>query len=93
MVKRWRTRVRFDYSTVEAAPMTEHVRRALEVARTLSPGERELAESILDGLPDDDPDVNTAWAKEAGRRLDGYLKGDIEAYDADEVFAEIAKQV
>jgi putative addiction module component (TIGR02574 family) len=60
---------------------------------TLPPAERaELAENILTSLESLDPEIEKLWAVEAEARVAAFERGEIEAIDADDVFAEIDRQ-
>lgn len=45
----------------------------------------------LDGEPDED--VEAAWLEESERRLDAYLKGEMEAVDGEVVMARIRSRL
>ena len=73
--------------------MGKHVRAALETARKLTRDEQiELVEKILVGLPLEAPEDARKLIDECKRRLAAYDRGEEEAYDADEVFAELRKK-
>ncbi len=60
---------------------------------TLPPAERaELAENILTSLEASDPEIEKLWAVEAEARVAAFERNEIEAIDADDVFAEIDRQ-
>jgi putative addiction module component (TIGR02574 family) len=62
----------------------------LEVARRLPATERAaLVDELLRSLDKPDAEVDALWAKEAEERLAAYDRGDIEAIDAEVVFAEL----
>ncbi|MDZ4251478.1 MAG: addiction module protein [Sulfuritalea sp.] len=72
--------------------MNAHVKELLEEAKKLSVHERiELADLIYADVPVD-PEWEAAWAKEAQSRIEAYRRGEIEAVDADEMHARIAKK-
>ncbi|WP_281984438.1 addiction module protein [Azonexus hydrophilus] len=61
----------------------------LEVAMTLSPSERlDLAELLWVSVDNPDEVANT-WLEEAERRGEALERGEMEAVDADEVFASL----
>lgn len=60
---------------------------------TLPPAERaELAENILTSLESLDPEIEKLWAAESEARVEAFERNEIEAIDADDVFAEIDRQ-
>jgi putative addiction module component (TIGR02574 family) len=62
----------------------------LEVARRLPAKERAaLVDELLRSPDKPDAEVDALWAKEAEERLAAYDRGDIEAIDAEVVFAEL----
>ncbi|AUB82433.1 addiction module protein [Candidatus Thiodictyon syntrophicum] len=57
---------------------------------SLPPQERAaLVEGIIASLDRPDPSLDALWLKEAQDRLAAYDAGELEAIDADEVFAEL----
>jgi putative addiction module component (TIGR02574 family) len=72
------------------APSTETLlRQALE----LSANDRAaLIEGLIVSLDRSDPAVDTLWLKEAESRMAAYRSGELDAIDADEVFAELGRQ-
>ena len=62
----------------------------LEIARRLPAAERAaLVDELLRFLDKPDAEVDALWAKEAEERLAAYDRGEIEAIDAELVFAEL----
>ena len=51
-----------------------------------------LAERLLQSL-DDDNEIEQAWAEEADRRYQAYLKGNEKTFPAEEVLAAIRKEL
>ena len=65
---------------------------AREVAR-LEPAERlMLIERILETVHPTNPEIDKAWLAEAEDRWSAYQRGEMEAFDADEVIAELRKK-
>ncbi|MEX0959211.1 MAG: addiction module protein [Burkholderiales bacterium] len=52
-----------------------------------------LVDALLQSLDKPDPEIEALWAKEAEERLAAYDRGEIEAIDAEEVFAEIRERL
>ena len=73
--------------------MTALVDELSQQARTLSPSDRaRLADELLASLVDDsDPDAETHWENEIGRRVEDIKSGKATLISADEVFAETAR--
>ena len=69
--------------------MSARVDSIFEAAMKLSDDERaELSDLLFYTLPPDRQDeVDKAWAEEAGRRMDAYRRGEVEALDLDETLA------
>jgi putative addiction module component (TIGR02574 family) len=74
----------------EAGALTESLlRQALE----LPANERAtLIEGLIISLDKPDPAVDALWLKEAESRMAAYRSGDLDAVDADQVFAELGRQ-
>lgn len=69
--------------------MNAQVMELLKEAKKLTVNERiELAELIYAEVPVD-PEWEAAWAKEAQSRIEAYRRGEIEAFDAEEMHARI----
>lgn len=69
--------------------MTEAAKHLSLEARKLSPNERlELVDDLLASLNEDDPGIDTRWAKEAEDRLAAYRRGEIKAVPLQEVLAK-----
>ena len=70
--------------------MTKQIQSILDEAVKLPATEKlVLVEGILTSLSTLDEDWNKAWSKEAAARMAEYKAGNIEAIDADDVFAEL----
>jgi len=65
------------------------LRQALEL-----PGNERAAliEGLIISLDKPDPAVGAQWLKEAESRMAAYRSGELEAIDADEVFAQLGRQ-
>jgi putative addiction module component (TIGR02574 family) len=50
-----------------------------------------LVERLLATLDKPDAEIDRAWVEECERRLDGYLRGETTALDADDVLAKHLK--
>lgn len=74
--------------------MSAQVKKLFEQARkTLTIDERiELTDLLLVDTAIPDPEWEAAWAAEAQRRMAAYERGEIEAFDADEVLAELGRE-
>ena len=65
------------------------LRQALE----LPPNERAaLVEGLITSLDKPDPELDALWLKEAESRMAAYRSGELDAVDADQVFAELGRQ-
>lgn len=75
--------------------MTSEAQKIEKQAQSLTAKERaRLALKLIESLdPDDDEDVEELWLDETERRLADYDAGKTEARSADEVFAEIEKNL
>jgi putative addiction module component (TIGR02574 family) len=63
-----------------------------EQARELSPQDRiALVEDVLDSLDRADPDIDRLWAKEAGKRLAAYRRGEVAAKDLSDIIAKYSR--
>ena len=51
-----------------------------------------LIEGLIVSLDKPDPAVDALWLKEAESRMDAYRSGELDAVDADQVFAELGRQ-
>ncbi|MBN8728483.1 MAG: addiction module protein [Xanthomonadales bacterium] len=72
--------------------MSESARELLHQAIQLPAHERAvLADELLASLGSKDSAIDAAWLKEAESRLAAWQRGDVEALDATEVFAELGK--
>lgn len=73
--------------------MSASLKELEEVAKSLSSSDRaRLVQTILESLHSDDPDVAGAWAREIGRRVEAFDRGELVAHPAEDVFVE-ARQV
>ena len=70
--------------------MSASAETLLRQALQLPPIDRAaLVESLITSLDKPDPELDALWLKEAEDRMAAYRAGEIEAIDADEVFAEL----
>ncbi len=70
--------------------MSDSLDRIEKQAQELSADERaRLAESMLESLQVHVAEVETAWADEIERRVAAFDRGEIQAYPAEDVFAEV----
>lgn len=51
-----------------------------------------LVEGLIASLDKPDPALDALWLKEAESRLAAYRSGELDAVDADEVFADLGRQ-
>ena len=51
-----------------------------------------LVEGLIASLDKPDPALDALWLKEAESRLAAYRSGELDAVDADQVFAELGRQ-
>ena len=51
-----------------------------------------LIEGLILSLDQPDPAIDALWLKEAESRLAAYRSGELDAIDADQVFAELGRQ-
>lgn len=52
-----------------------------------------LVENLILSLDKPDPSLDAKWLKEAEDRLAAYHSGELEAADAEQVFAELGKRI
>ena len=72
-----------------AASTETLLRQALE----LPPNDRAaLIEGLIVSLDKPDPSIDALWLKEAESRMAAYRSGELDAVDADQVFAELGRQ-
>jgi len=73
--------------------MNERVKKLSEEIRKLSPEEQaDLMEELLVlTYREPDPEIEKAWAEEARRRWQDYLRGKTKTVPAEEVFAKLGK--
>jgi putative addiction module component (TIGR02574 family) len=70
--------------------MSASAETLLRQALQLPPIDRAaLVESLITSLDKPDSELDAIWLKEAESRMAAYRAGEIEAIDADEVFAEL----
>ncbi|MEQ8694900.1 MAG: addiction module protein [Gammaproteobacteria bacterium] len=70
--------------------MAESVDKLFRKALTLSPNERAgLIDELINSLDQPESSIDRKWADEAEDRLRAYRAGELEAYSAEEVFAEL----
>ena len=70
--------------------MAEQLSELEQQARALSPDDRaRLAEVLLESLQGPPlSEVETAWSREIEERVAAYDRGEVQAYPAEDVFAE-----
>ena len=70
--------------------MADPVADLIERAKSLEPEERvRLVELLLDSLHDEPiAEVEAAWEGEIRRRVEAFERGEVEAFAAEDVFAE-----
>jgi len=74
--------------------MTTSTETVLNQALQLSLNDRVvLVDSLIASINQPDPSLDALWLKEAEDRLAAYHSGEIKAVDAEQVFAELGKQV
>ncbi len=74
--------------------MASPAKIVLDQALRLSPNDRAaLVESLISSLDRPDPTLDDEWLKEAEDRLAAYHSGELAAVDAEQVFAELGKQI
>ncbi len=72
-----------------SGPISSRFDQVLHDALALTPAERaQVAESLLSSLDRPDPAIDRLWFKEAQDRLAAHDRGEMDAIDADDVFAE-----
>ncbi len=70
--------------------MSHETALVLEKALALEAIDRAIVvESLLASLDRPDPAIDALWVAEVRRRLEAYDKGEMDSFDADEVFAEL----
>jgi putative addiction module component (TIGR02574 family) len=70
--------------------MSESLSELEQQARSLSPDDRaRLAEVLLESLQGPPlPEIEATWSREIEERIVAYDRGDLQAYSAEDVFAE-----
>ena len=72
--------------------MSTSAETLLRQALQLSPNDRAaLVEGLITSLDKPDPELDALWLKEAENRMAAYRAGELDAVNADEVFAELGK--
>ena len=72
--------------------MNQRVKTICDEAALLSAEDRiELIERLQASLDPVDDQIEKTWAQESERRLDGYLRGETTARDADQVLQKYLK--
>ena len=74
--------------------MNERVKKLSEEIRKLSPEEQAdlMDELLVLTHREPDPKIEKAWAEEASKRWQAYLRGEVKTVPAEAVFAKIAKK-
>ena len=74
--------------------MTEHAQKLLHQAINLPAIERvALIEGLVESLDKPDPALDAMWLEEARSRIAAYHAGELDAVDADEVFADLGQKI
>jgi putative addiction module component (TIGR02574 family) len=74
--------------------MAASVKAVLDQALKLPPNDRAaLVENLIYSLDKPDPSLDAQWIREAEDRLAAYRSGELAAVDAEQVFAELGKQI
>lgn len=74
--------------------MADSAKAVLDQALKLSPNDRAaLVENLIHSLDKPDPSLDDQWLKEAEDRIAAYRSGELAAVDAEQVFAELGRQV
>ncbi len=74
--------------------MTTSAESVLDQALRLPANDRAaLVENLILSLDKPDPSLDAQWLKEAEDRLAAYRTGELTAIDAEQVFADLGKQV
>ena len=72
--------------------MTALAKNILQQAIQLPAGERAiLADELIESLAVVDPALDAIWLREAQSRLTAYRNGELQAVDAEAVFADLGK--
>ena len=72
-----------------AASTENLLRQALELPAN---DRAALVEGLILSLDKPDPAIDALWLKEAESRMAAYRSGELDAVDADQVFAELGRQ-
>jgi putative addiction module component (TIGR02574 family) len=74
--------------------MNERVKKLSEEIRKLTPEEQAdlMDELLVLTHREPDPAIEKAWAGEAKRRWQAYLRGEVKTIPAEEVFAKVGKK-
>ena len=74
--------------------MTELARKLLHQAMMLPAPERAaLVEGLVESLDKPGPSLDALWLREAESRIAAYRAGELEAVDAEKVFAELGQKI
>ena len=74
--------------------MSQSAKAILHQALELPSNDRAaLVEGLIASLDKPDPALDAMWLKEAEDRLAAYRTGELDAIDADRVFAELGKEI
>ena len=73
--------------------MSASAETLLRQALDLPPNERAaLVEGLITSLDKPDAELDALWLKEADSRMAAYRSGELDAVDADQVFAELGRR-
>lgn len=73
--------------------MSATARKLLQQAMKLPAPERAaLVEGLVESLDKPDPALDAMWLKEAESRIAAYRAGELDAVDAEDVFAELGQK-
>jgi putative addiction module component (TIGR02574 family) len=74
--------------------MSQSAKAILHQALELPSNDRAaLVEGLIASLDKPDPALDAIWLKEAEDRLAAYRSGELDAIDAERVFAELGKEI
>ena len=75
-------------------PMPQSAKVILHQALELPSNDRAaLVEGLIASLDKPDPALDAMWLKEAEARMAAYRAGELEAIDAEQVFADLGKRI
>ena len=74
--------------------MNERVKKLSEEIRKLTPAEQAdlMDELLVLTHREPDPEIEKAWAEEAERRWQAYLRGEVKTIPSEKVFARVGKK-